>query len=40
MSGQLGDREMVEMDGLIAGLYASPADIIVATREALHGDRK
>ena len=29
-----------EMAGLIAGLYASPADIIEATRAALRGDRK
>jgi len=36
----IGPLSGEEMDGLIAGLYASPADIIVATREALHGDRK
>ena len=29
-----------EMVGLIAGLYASPADVIEATRAALRGDRK
>jgi hypothetical protein len=29
-----------EMAGLIAGLYASPADIVEATRAAFRGDRK
>jgi tripartite-type tricarboxylate transporter receptor subunit TctC len=29
-----------EMAGLIAGLYALPADVIQATREAFRGDRK
>jgi tripartite-type tricarboxylate transporter receptor subunit TctC len=40
MSFDIGPLSGEEMAGLIAGLYALPADIIQATREAFRGDRK
>ena len=40
MSFDISPLSGEEMTGLIAGLYASPAEIIQATREAFHGDRK
>ena len=40
MSFDIGPLSGEEMAGLIRGLYALPADIIQATREAFRGDRK